>query len=161
MLVGAVVGFFLARSQTQDDSRTLTETRQELAAVQKALAQAEDRSSSYYRANQLLQAQLDTLSSGSTDGSGSSSTTLPSGSARTFGDGIYLVGRDIAPGTYDGVVKAAVGYWARLRYTDGLVASIIANGLPQGPFVLTVIESDKAVELRGVELKAREGAAGQ
>ena len=47
------------------------------------------------------------------------------------------------------------GYWARLKATDGIVSSIVANGLPRGPFVLTVVESDKAVELRGVELTAR------
>jgi hypothetical protein len=35
------------------------------------------------------------------------------------------------------------------------VGSIIANALPRGPFVLTIIESDKAVELRGVVITAR------
>jgi hypothetical protein len=32
---------------------------------------------------------------------------------------------------------------------------IIANGIPSGPFVLTIVVSDKAVELRGVRLTAR------
>jgi hypothetical protein len=48
-----------------------------------------------------------------------------------------------------------VGYWARLKDNDGLVSSIVTNGLPQGPFVLAVTESEKAIELRGVELNAR------
>lgn len=74
--------------------------------------------------------------------------------ANTFTDGIYLVGEDIKPGTYRGTVTSSMGtgYWARLRDTDGGVNSIIANGLPGGPFVLTIKPTDKAVELTGVKL---------
>ena len=77
------------------------------------------------------------------------------GPAGTYGDGIYLVGVDIVPGTYEGAVTGEVGYWARLKGTDGVVGSIITNALPRGPFVLTIIKSDKAVELRGVVITAQ------
>jgi hypothetical protein len=74
--------------------------------------------------------------------------------ANTFTDGVYLVGQDIQPGTYRGTVTGGggIGYWARLRDTEGVLSSIIANGVPSGPFVLTIKSSDKAVELKGVKL---------
>jgi murein DD-endopeptidase MepM/ murein hydrolase activator NlpD len=72
--------------------------------------------------------------------------------ANTFTDGIYLVGEDIKPGTYRGTVTSDMGYWARLRNTEGGLGSIIANGLPSGPFVLTIKSSDKAIEIKGVKL---------
>jgi hypothetical protein len=74
--------------------------------------------------------------------------------ANTFTDGVYLVGEDIKPGTYRGVLTGSMefGYWARLSGTDGTLGSIIANGTPQGPFVLTIKSSDVAVELSGVKL---------
>ncbi len=56
---------------------------------------------------------------------------------------------------YDGVVNGSIGYWARLKGTDGAIASIIENGIPKGPFVLTIESADKAVELRGVTLTER------
>lgn len=72
--------------------------------------------------------------------------------ANTFSDGVYLVGEDIKPGTYRGVVDDDMGYWARLKATDGSLDSIIANALPQGPFVITIKSSDVAVELTGVTI---------
>ena len=68
---------------------------------------------------------------------------------------MYLVGEDIEPGVYDGVVVKEQGHWARLKGTDGMVSQIIANGIVRGPFVLTIVQSDVAVELRGVILTAR------
>ncbi|MDP2182121.1 MAG: hypothetical protein Q8K99_06095 [Actinomycetota bacterium] len=82
-------------------------------------------------------------------------TTAPSLPEGTLGDGIYRVGEDVEPGTYDGTVVGEFGYWARLRATDGTVGSIIANGLPTGPFTLTINPSDEAIELRGVEITRR------
>ena len=153
LLLGTLVGFFVARSQSADDSRELLATRDELALVERALSAAEERNWMYYQETESLKLQLEQAQSG---GLPSTSTTA-SGSApgRAFGDGVYLVGEDIFPGTYDGVVTGEVGYWARLKGTDGIVASIITNGLPRGPFVLTIVESDRAVELRGVILTGR------
>ena len=48
--------------------------------------------------------------------------------ATTFGgDGMYLVGVDIEPGTY---TSAGDGYWERLKSAVGGVDGIIANGNP-------------------------------
>jgi hypothetical protein len=151
LLVGMLVGFFIARSQTAHESVELAEAQQRLGAVEKALSLAEERNWNYYRANDALEAELEQARS-----NGTTPTTAPgSGFAKTYGDGVYLVGEDIFPGTYDGVVVDEAGYWARLKGTDGLVASIITNALPRGPFVLTIVESDKAVELQGVEITVR------
>jgi hypothetical protein len=153
MLAGALMGFFLARSQLAGNSAELAEAQQKLGVVEKALSEAEERNWMYYREAEALKVQLEEAQG---NGSTSTSTTTPgAGSARTYGDGIYLVGEDISPGTYDGVVTGEVGYWARLKGTDAIVGSIITNAVLRGPFVLTIVESDKAVELRGVVITGR------
>jgi len=60
------------------------------------------------------------------------------------GDGIFLVGDDIAPGEYRS--EAADCYWARLSGTSGDFEEIIANG--NGATVVTIAESDYAFESR-------------
>ena len=155
LIVGALIGFFISRSQADSATADLVEAQKELGLVEKALSQAEERNWNYYRENEALMKQIEDLQSGGQPGQTTTSTTAPSGAGRVYGDGIYMVGEDISIGTYDGVVVGEQGYWARLKATDGIVSSIVANGLPRGPFVLTVVESDKAVELRGVELTAR------
>lgn len=154
LLVGVFIGFFIARSQAAGDAAVLTETRAQLGQLQQALSQSEDRNWTYYRENEVLKAELEQARSG---GQTSTSTTVPgsSGAGSTYGDGVYLVGEDISPGTYDGVVTGKVGYWARLQETDGSAAAIITNAIPRGPFVLTIYPADEAVELRGVEIRSR------
>ena len=153
LMVGALAGYFIARSQLESDSERLVETQYQLSLVEKAVAHAEERNWLYYRQTESLKAQLEHAQSGGMQ-STSTTTTIP-GAAKTWSDGVYLVGEDIAPGTYDGVISGEVGYWARLKSTDGVIGAIITNGLPRGPFVLTIIESDNAVELRGVVITAR------
>lgn len=65
-----------------------------------------------------------------------------------FGNGVHLVGVDIEPGTYrnDG---GDLCYWARLRGTSGGFNDIIANGIPDGPTVVTIASSDVAFESSG------------
>jgi hypothetical protein len=161
LAAGVVAGFYLGRLQSGDEAAALAETRREMAELQSALSQSEQRNSDYYRALQTLQAENETLRAQlqgpETGGEGSTSTTGAEASVLgvTYGDGIYVVGEDIMPGTYDGEVTAGTGYWARLRATDGSVGSIVANAIVRGPFVLTIIEADKAVELRGVEITPR------
>jgi hypothetical protein len=156
LLIGVLVGLFIARSQAADDAAALTETRVQLGQLQNALSQSEDRNWTYYRANEALQAELDrALSSGGGPTIMPGYTPGPGGEGGTYGDGVYLVGKDILPGTYDGVITGKLGYWARLKGTDGSVGAIIANAIPHGPFVLTVYPSDEAVELRGVEIRSR------
>ena len=161
LLVGALIGFFVARSQSDQMEADLAQTREELGLVQRALTQSEERNWNYYRENQALEAALeaqagDPPSTSTTEGTGGGFMSQPAVHfPETYADGVFLVGEDIAPGAYDGVVVGERGYWARLRGTDGLVGQIIANGVPRGPFVLTIVESDDAVELRGVRLTAR------
>ena len=161
ILVGALVGFFVARSQSDQMEADLAQAREQLGLAQRALAQSEERNWNYYRENQALEAALeaqagDPPSTSTTEGTGGGFLSHPAVHfPETYADGVFLVGEDIAPGAYDGVVVGEQGYWARLKGTDGLVGQIIANGVPRGPFVLTIVASDKAVELRGVRLTAR------
>lgn len=153
LALGAVVGSAIARSQNDDIEVELGRMRDRLGVVERALSQAEERNWNYYRENLALVARIE---GGQSGGSTSTSTGAAGpGGAQTLGDGVYLVGEDIAPGVYDGVVIGEQGYWARLKGTDGQVSSIIANGVVRGPFVLTIVVSDKAVELRGVKITAR------
>lgn len=154
LLIGVLIGFFIARSQAAGDAAVLTETRAQLGELQRALSQSEDRNWTYYRLNEVLKVELEQARS---SGQTSTSITVPgsSGAGSTYGDGVYIVGENISPGTYDGVVNDKVGYWARLKGTDGSASAIIANAIPRGPFVLTIQPADKAVELRGVEIRSR------
>lgn len=66
----------------------------------------------------------------------------PAGPETTVGQGSYLVGEDIAVGTYRTGGPAAsdvpLCYWARAKDSSGDMDSIIANGTPQGPARVTV-----------------------
>jgi hypothetical protein len=61
------------------------------------------------------------------------------------GDGIWLVGSDIQPGTYRNE-NGGQCYWARLSGTSGTFGDIIANGNSSGQVVVTISPSDKAFE---------------
>lgn len=151
---GILMGLFVLRGQVAGDSAALADGTAKLAEFQKALSASEDRNWTYYRDNEALKAELEDVQAGS-----GASTTTTTGiapvSPQAYSEGVYLVGKDIPAGTYEGAVTGVVGYWARLGGTDGSVHSIIANGLPRGPFVLTILPADKAIELRGVELTVR------
>lgn len=62
------------------------------------------------------------------------------------GDGTFLVGADIAPGVYSAAAQSGC-YWARLSSLD--TSDIIDNGNPDGPVVIEVLASDRALELSG------------
>ena len=150
LVAGLMGGFFIGRSQYSGDAAALADANGRLGELQKALAGSEDRNWTYYRTVEGLKTELEQATS-------STPATVPSpGGVRTsYSDGVYLVGEDIPAGTYDGVVNGSIGYWARLKTTDGSISSIIENGIPKGPFVLTIEAADKAVELRGVTLTQR------
>jgi hypothetical protein len=153
LIAGMLVGYLIAGSQKDEAAARLDQALAEVARLQAGLTKAEERNWAYYRANEALKKQLEQAG-----GAGSTSTTAVDGGPvlpGSFGDGVFLVGDDMAPGTYAGVVTGTVGYWARLRGTDGSIGAIITNGLPRGPFLLTVEPGDKAVELRGVMLTPR------
>ena len=62
----------------------------------------------------------------------------PSGSQKSFSDGFYLVGKDIAPGTYRSDGTDILCYWERLSDDSGELEGIITNGLEFGEDVATV-----------------------
>lgn len=57
-----------------------------------------------------------------------------------FGDGTYVVGTDIAPGTWRADSPAGC-YWARLRGFSGQMGDLIANA--NGKAIVTIAASDK------------------
>ncbi|SDZ29917.1 hypothetical protein SAMN05421736_10992 [Evansella caseinilytica] len=65
-----------------------------------------------------------------------------------FGDGQYLVGKDIAPGKYRND-DATTGYWARLSSFKGDLDSIIANDIVDGSVVVEISDSDFGFETSG------------
>jgi len=147
LVVGVVIGALVTLASLPDESAELTRAQDEIASLNDAVSKAEDRMWKLYREREALAQRLAEEQSGET-----SAAATPPG---VFGAGIHLVDEEMAPGDYDGVVIGDFGYWARLKSTDGTVNSIIANGLVHGPFTLTVLSSDRAVELRGIELSAR------
>lgn len=72
----------------------------------------------------------------------------PPPEAAITGDGIFIVGEDIEPGTYEANADDFC-YWARLSGTSGELDDIIANGNGPGHIVVTIKESDKAFETTG------------
>lgn len=62
-------------------------------------------------------------------------------STTRFGAGTYIVGTDIAPGTYR--TRGNGCYWARLRSFTGELNALIANGNPTGQVVVTIKRSDR------------------
>lgn len=68
--------------------------------------------------------------------------------ATEFGEGMYMVGVDIKPGTYK---ASGSGYWARLKNAEGTLDSLIANGNAQGNAIVTIKSSDKFFESNGMD----------
>lgn len=73
-------------------------------------------------------------------------TAQPAPPAGTFKDGTWLVNKDIKPGQYKSANESGGCYWARLKNTEGTVDSILANGNPDGPAVVTIKPTDVAFE---------------
>jgi hypothetical protein len=68
------------------------------------------------------------------------------------GDGTFLVGSDVKPGTYRSRPAEGGGglcYWARLADTAG--GDIIANELGKGSQIVTIKATDKAFKTNGCE----------
>ena len=62
----------------------------------------------------------------------------------TFGDGTWVVGKDIKPGTYRNPDPSSGCYWERLRNFSGGGRAIIANGLDTGgPIVVQILGTDE------------------
>jgi hypothetical protein len=66
-------------------------------------------------------------------------------SQTTFGDGIFIVGVDISPGTYR--VDARNGcYWQRMKSFDGGLNSIVANDNVKGSTIVQISPRDAGFE---------------
>jgi hypothetical protein len=74
----------------------------------------------------------------------------PANLATTFGEGRFLVGTDIAPGSYQttGPSGHLDCYWERLKNTSDATDSIIANDLGPGPALVTIDKSDAVFQTR-------------
>lgn len=64
------------------------------------------------------------------------------------GTGTFVVGEDVAPGTYRTAGSSGC-YWVRLSGTSGELGDILANGLSDGPLTVTIAPSDQAFETQG------------
>jgi hypothetical protein len=79
--------------------------------------------------------------------------TPPAGPATTIpGDGTFLVGTDIKPGTYRSPMPESGNcYWARMSDVGDDLGGIIANDNSAGPSVVTIRATDKAFTTTGCE----------
>lgn len=68
--------------------------------------------------------------------------------ATEFGEGMYMVGVDIKPGTYK---TSGSGYWQRLKNAEGTLDSIIANDNAEGNAIVTIKSSDKFFDSNGMD----------
>lgn len=137
---GMLFGYSLAQSDVRDARAEATAARESLDLLAEAHETLHERNWILYEEATAAQAEA-----------AAQSPDLPPG---TYGDGVYGVGTDIAPGTYRGEVTGEWGYWARLSNTSGMISGILANAVVRGAFEITVLPSDTAVELRGVTLTA-------
>lgn len=65
------------------------------------------------------------------------------------GDGTFVVGEEVTPGTYrtEGPLKDGRScYWARLMSTSGEAEDVIANQVSDGRTIVTIEPGDKAFE---------------
>lgn len=70
-------------------------------------------------------------------------TEVPAGPATTFGDGVHLVGVDIAPGTYRNDDSSGGCYWERLSGFGGEgIDDIIANEFTDAISIVTISPGD-------------------
>ncbi len=70
-------------------------------------------------------------------------TAEPTAAIATFGDSDWVVGEEIASGTYRTREASPGCYWARLSGFSGELGEIIANENASGPTVVTIAAKDK------------------
>jgi hypothetical protein len=142
LLAGMALGYRSALSQVRQANDEVAQARDDLKKVASV--------------NEMLQERNWILYLESEKARRAEQTEPVDGEPGVYTDGTYQVGTDIEPGTYRGEVNGEFGYWARLSNTSGMVTGIIANNVVRGPFLLTIVPADVAVELRGVTIKAAE-----
>lgn len=62
----------------------------------------------------------------------------------SFGDGTFLVNKDVQPGTYRNPAGYDSCYWQRSSGTSGSFDEILANGNPSGQAIVTIQATDNA-----------------
>ncbi|NLE43446.1 MAG: hypothetical protein GX620_01890, partial [Chloroflexi bacterium] len=143
-----------------DSSEVIAEMEPLLADAERALVDAERTLADEYglpskdlttARQDLVQELRDTISgvvtpepsdqATATDESAPSPSAGADGAVAAFGDGTWRVGADIEPGTYR-ADSASGCYWERISDFGGGIDSIIANGNPRGPAVITIAPTD-------------------
>lgn len=108
----------------------------------------------------LVTALLACGESTSTDSTNSGSVSTPAASTQPsqakptttkntyphFGDGTFVVGKDIEPGTYRTRVASPGCYYARLKGFGGSVDDILANENTDFPAIVTIAATDKGFQ---------------
>lgn len=126
-------------SQAVSDLRTAQDVRAQ--AVAEADGRAEDAEAALETEREKLKEREAELK----EREAAVASTERQAAANSFeGDGTYIVGEDVRPGTY----KSSGGhgcYWARLDRDE----EIIDNNLSDGPAVLTIKSSDAQVRVSG------------
>ena len=69
--------------------------------------------------------------------------------ATSFGDGIWVVGRDIQPGTYQTLNLGDFCSWSRLSGFGGTFEEVIAIEIPSGRAIVEILASDAGFETKG------------
>lgn len=68
---------------------------------------------------------------------------------RTFGDGTFMVGKDIQPGTYRTRSGTSGCYWSRLAGFSGGIGDILANDNADDNAIVTIAPTDKGFQSVG------------
>jgi hypothetical protein len=76
-------------------------------------------------------------------------TPKPTPSFATFGDGTFVVGKDIKAGTYRTRRGSPGCYFARLKGFGGTVGDILSNDNTDDPAIVTIAASDKGFQSNG------------
>jgi hypothetical protein len=74
-----------------------------------------------------------------------------------FGDGIYIVGVDIAPGLWRNSDSSDGCYWARLSGFGGTLDEIIANEFSEAIQTVRIVSTDRGFETEGCGVWTRIG----
>ncbi len=144
VVVGAVVGSVAQTDPLGDRTAAVAQREKDAAAVEQAL---DSRGAQLDRRTDTLDQISSSLDQRSSQIREREDALLPKEQEAAknviAGDGIYLVGKDINPGTYRNGGTSGC-YWKRSSGTSGDFGEILANGNESGPAVVTIESSDVA-----------------
>jgi len=148
LLVGGGIGFVVGSDPLDSRSAALDQREQDADQRDEEIAQRErDFAKAKEASNAALDSRRKVLDEKGADLSRREQELLPKEreAAKNVinGDGIFLVGVDINPGTYRNSGGSRC-YWQRSSGTSGEFGEILANGNESGPAVVTIQPSDVA-----------------